>query len=189
MHKVQDGNSCVVNFADDTNLLACGKDFPSTLRKVEDLMCRTNIWFNNNKLVLNKDKTVAVTFQTKQNLELPNVIQVGDTDMRLSKSTRFLGIEIDSTLSWKDHVEYLSKKLNTVHYSIRVLKTYLDKKQLLMIYHANFHSLLRYGIIFWGQSTEINRIFILQKNILRTNFDLSSGSHAGEFSGTTISLQ
>jgi hypothetical protein len=35
------------------------------------------------------------------------------------------------------------------------------------IYYAHFHSLLRYGIIFWGGDIDNNNIFKLQKRVIR----------------------
>ena len=36
-----------------------------------------------------------------------------------------------------------------------------------MIYFAYFHSIINYGIIFWGNSTECKKIFLAQKKIIR----------------------
>jgi IS1 family transposase len=35
------------------------------------------------------------------------------------------------------------------------------------IYYAYFHSLMKYGIIFWGNSTDSKKVFTLQKKIVR----------------------
>ena len=35
------------------------------------------------------------------------------------------------------------------------------------IYYAYIHSILSYGIIFWGNSAKVNKLFILQKKIVR----------------------
>jgi hypothetical protein len=51
-------------------------------------------------------------------------------------STKFLGLTIDQTLSWKGHILDLSLKLN------KALKT---------VYFSYFHSIMSYGVIFWGQ--------------------------------------
>ena len=34
-------------------------------------------------------------------------------------------------------------------------------------YYAYIHSILSYGIIFWGRSSNVNKLFILQKKIVR----------------------
>jgi hypothetical protein len=48
-------------------------------------------------------------------------------------------------------------------YAIRSMKPYSNVATLKMIYHAYFHSLMRYGIDFWGNSSEAIKVFLLQK--------------------------
>ena len=36
-----------------------------------------------------------------------------------------------------------------------------------MVYYAYFHSILQYGIIFWGNSTRVHTVFRLQKRVVR----------------------
>ena len=36
-----------------------------------------------------------------------------------------------------------------------------------MVYYAYFHSVLQYGIIFWGNSTHVHPVFKLQKRVVR----------------------
>jgi len=45
-------------------------------------------------------------------------------------STRFLGLTLDSTLSWNLHIEQLSSKLNSACYVIRLMKTIISTKNL-----------------------------------------------------------
>jgi hypothetical protein len=53
-------------------------------------------------------------------------------------------------------------------YAIRSMKPYSNVATTLkMIYHAYFHSLMRYGIVFWGNSSEAKKIFLLQKKTVR----------------------
>jgi hypothetical protein len=37
----------------------------------------------------------------------------------------------------------------------------------IMIYHSLFHSVLTYGIVFWGTSPSTNKLFKLQKRVIR----------------------
>ena len=82
-------------------------------------------------------------------------------------STKFLGLIIDSTLSWKDHVTELTPKLNKACYVIRTLTFFRSPEVLRMVYFSCFHSIMSYGIIFWGNSHHSINIFKIQKRIIR----------------------
>jgi hypothetical protein len=47
------------------------------------------------------------------------------------------------------------------------MKSYSNIAALWMIYHAYFYSLMRYGIVFWGNWLEAKKIFLLQKKTIR----------------------
>jgi hypothetical protein len=79
----------------------------------------------------------------------------------------FLELEIENTLSWNLHIENISKKLSRVCYTLRSTKPYMCFSSLIMIYYTLFHSVLNYGIIFWGTSSYSQKIFILQKRAVR----------------------
>jgi hypothetical protein len=78
-----------------------------------------------------------------------------------------LGFNIVNTLSWERHIDRLVPKLNTACYTIRTLKPYLSQETLLMVCYAYFHSVLNFGIIFWGNSFYAISIFRVQKRVLR----------------------
>nr|CAI5857220.1 unnamed protein product [Callosobruchus analis] len=48
-----------------------------------------------------------------------------------------------------------------------MLGNYLDFGTLKIIYYSNFESILRYGIIFYGQNNLLQRLLIVQKRVLR----------------------
>jgi hypothetical protein len=52
-------------------------------------------------------------------------------------------------------------------YAIRALSLIMSKESLLMTYYAYAHSIMSYGIVFWGNSTHGNQIFKIQKRIVR----------------------
>lgn len=57
--------------------------------------------------------------------------------------------------------------MSTCCYSLRFLSKFCDKKTLINVYHANFHSIMRFGIIFWGSGLSVERLFIIQKYAIR----------------------
>jgi hypothetical protein len=83
-----------------------------------------------------------------------------------STSTKFLGVIIDNMLSWKSHIDWLMFKLSSACYVIRAVKLYVTQETLRMIDCTYVHSVMAYGIIFWGNSPHSIHIFRLQKKII-----------------------
>ena len=84
-------------------------------------------------------------------------------------STRFLGLIIDDKLSWTQHIDQTANKLAKILGIIFKIRNYLNSKTLLTIYYSFVFPYLKYGIIFWSACSldQFNRIFVLQKKILR----------------------
>jgi len=84
-----------------------------------------------------------------------------------TKNTKFLGLDIDSFLSWKNHIDQMMIKLSTACYAVTCVKHFMPQDTLRTIYFSDFHSILSYGIIFWGDSAYSYYIFKIQKRIIR----------------------
>jgi hypothetical protein len=82
-------------------------------------------------------------------------------------STKFLGLIIDSTLSWKYHITGLTSKLNKACYAIRAIKPFMSLEVMKMIYYSYVHSVISYGLIFWGNCHFSDSIFKIKKRIIR----------------------
>ena len=85
------------------------------------------------------------------------------------KSIKYLGILIDSTLSWKDHITNLSKKVSRTVGILYKLRPFVNLKIMKDIYYALFYSHLVYGIHVWGSACDssLNIIQVLQKRVVR----------------------
>jgi len=89
-----------------------------------------------------------------------------------SSCTKFLGVTMDNTLSWNNHIDLLTKKISTACYIIRNAKTYMSAPSLKMTYHAFFHSAMSYRIIFWGNFSHSSTIFSMQNRQLELKKDV-----------------
>jgi len=92
-----------------------------------------------------------------------------------------LGIIVDNTLSWKQHIDTITPKLNNVSYIIRRSKLYLSNDALKMVHYAFFHSVMSYGLIFWGNSINGKCVFKLQKRAIRIIIGARNNDSCGEF--------
>ena len=91
------------------------QEFENEFESVMDVVVN---WFQNNLLSMNYEKTQFLQFLTKQHSNFNVQIVIPDTIIRNVNSTKFLGLTIDSTLSWKGHILDLSTKLNKAGYAI-----------------------------------------------------------------------
>ena len=82
-------------------------------------------------------------------------------------NTKFLGLEIDNNLNWKNHIEQMIRKLSGACYAVRLLVHISNHNILKSIYYAYFHSIIKHGIISWCNSPNSGKILTLQKEILR----------------------
>jgi len=80
---------------------------------------------------------------------------------------KFLGLIVNCSLTWTNHIDFLTKKLSNTCYLIQNIKPYLSIPAMKMVYHSLFHSIMPYGIMFWGNSPYSPIIFKMQKRVLR----------------------
>jgi hypothetical protein len=96
---------------------------------------------------------------------VPLSLNIEYDNKKISNSfhTKFLGINIVNTQSWKSHIDQLLPKLSSACSVIRAIKPHVNQETLLMVYYAYFYSIMNYGIILWGNSSYSVNIFRLQK--------------------------
>ena len=66
-------------------------------------------------------------------------------------SFKYLGVKIDTTLTWQHHVNDLSIKLNRVNALLFKTRRYISPKILRSIYFAIFDSYLSYCCLVWAK--------------------------------------
>jgi hypothetical protein len=66
----------------------------------------------------------------------------GDTLLDNTCNVKFLGLIIDSTFPWKDHINQLAMKLSSAVYAIRTLYFVMSQMSLLMTYNMLWNYIL-----------------------------------------------
>jgi len=167
-------------FADDTSIIIFNTNPEEFKNSTILVINEITEWFQSNLLSLNCNKTTFLQFLTKKkNKEIAFQITTTNSIITTINSTKFWGIMIDSTLSWSDHIVSLTSKLNKACYAIRMVKSCMSLDVLRMIYFSYVHSVIAYGIIFWGNSHSSTTIFKIQKRIIRVinNFGRRDSCH------------
>ena len=155
-------------FADDTTILFSDKDISSKIDLINTELKEVTNWFKTNKLSVNASKTNFMIMGTTHQTSKPkNNIKVILDNVELSRvnKTKFLGVLIDENLTWKDHIDAISKTMSRNIGIINKLKHFVPKRILLSLYYTLVMPYLNYGILAWGNSckTYLNKLLKLQK--------------------------
>jgi len=94
-------------------------------------------------------------------------VSFGNKKIATVLNLKFLGLNIDTTLTWKHHINELISRLNKACYAIRLIKPFMSLEVLRSTYFSYAHSIISYGIISWGNSSYSDDIFKIQKKIIR----------------------
>nr|CAH7722557.1 unnamed protein product [Callosobruchus chinensis] len=106
---------------------------PFWILQADTIIDRSKKWFNSNELFLNIEKTEICSFSLKRSQNSQFTIHV-----------KFLGIDLDSSLSWSLHVETLCSRLSKDVYAIKKVSQTVDTEAAVTAYNGLFHSSLNY---------------------------------------------
>jgi hypothetical protein len=154
-------------FADDTSVTISNRKFEDFCMISNSVLSHMIEWFAANKLVLNLEKTNIMKSVTNNSPDCAMTIGYKDKYREETVNSRFLGLHLENHLNWKDHIDQMIPKLSGACYAVRSMFHISNIYTLKSIYFAYFHSTIQYGIIFWGNSSNSRKIFILQKKIIR----------------------
>ena len=173
-------------FADDTTLLASGKNINELFNHVNSEFYKVVTYFRSNGLSLHPEKTKFILFTNNNAVRLTdkqilvNYNNPGEHDPSLiipisrvmgtdeDPAIKFLGLFIDPKLTYKYHASKICKKISSSLYFMRNAKNILDTKSMLALYYSLVQCHLIYGIQIWSLSNQgvINNLFKLQKKQL-----------------------
>ena len=132
-------------FADDTNIYFESTDLLQIQKVVNRELRKVRKWLEANRLVLNIDKTNFVSFHSQQHKITDNIVlRFGRKSIKQESYVKFLGILLDSNLSWKFHLTEWSKKLARTAGLFYKIRHYAAKDTLMLLYHG---CLLRFLLI------------------------------------------
>lgn len=150
-------------YADDTTIMASHTDPKIASRNLQDNINQVEQWLKTWRIKVNEQKSVHVTFTTKREICPP--VKINNKQIPQTKTAKYLGMHLDSRLTWKIHIwnkrKQLGYKLSKMYWLLnRKSKLSLDNKVLL--YKSMIKPIWTYGIQLWG-STANSNIEILER--------------------------
>ncbi len=158
-------------FADDTTIHTHGSNVPDITTALQhDLDVAIN-WSNQNKMILNENKTTCMTIGTWQRLSNSSELKlhIGHSAVKTTTSQKLIGIHIDKNLHWNIHIDYLCSVISSKISLLRQLSHYIPQHAQKTFYQSYILPLIDYGSNTWGTrfQSEIQQIPQLQKRAAR----------------------
>ena len=117
----------VHHFGDDTNLLNFNNCVKCINKQVNYDLKNLSNWLKTNKISLNVGKTDLVLFtSSKKQLDCDLNIKLNGNRLFEIDSVRYLGIQNDKKLTWKQQINHVSLKLNKANGMLSKLRHVLE---------------------------------------------------------------
>jgi hypothetical protein len=164
-------------YADDTGSTAVGETIETVEKQLQQYTDNTDNWCNENMMVPHPKKTkVMIVTTSKRASLLPHKelnVQMKGIQLENVSSEKSLGVIIDSNLNWKEQVQKLYTSVNRSLALLRRIKRFLPQKTRILFYNGYILSIMQYCITVWGSSTDIEKIYKLQKRAARIILDVT----------------
>lgn len=163
-------NSQIAQFADDTVLFYKHYNIINSTNNIQCHLQKISQWCNKWRIKINEGKSSVVIF-TRRRPPTPPPLKFQDKPLKFCSSTKYLGILMDSKLTWNKHVQFIrGKVIQRIHQLYPLLTSpalHLHKKRLL--YKSLILPIIMYGAPAWGTTanTHIQKLQVLQNKVAR----------------------
>ena len=157
-------------FADDTNIYYEAVTVKKLEAVINSELRKLDTWLIVNRLSLNIAKTKFLVFHPyNKPMKQRITLKIHKKAISESEYIKYLGIMVGSTLSWNIHIDKISKTISRATGLLYKIKPFVNNNILKMLYYSLVYLHLNYVTEVWGSAAPIhlNRIFILQKRIVR----------------------
>ena len=125
-------------------------------------------WLGANKLALNVSKTKFMVFHTFNKHVIYPKLNINGNNIEQVTNFNFLGLTINSTLSWNHHINKISLKISKSIDIMYRLRDIYPCAALQNLYNALIIPQFRYFILCWGSViSETHSLHIIQESALR----------------------
>lgn len=149
-------------YADDANIFVVSKDVMELNLSSNKILDNVLNWSILNKLSINFSKTNYTIFSKSPRDKYDNIIlKLGNSIIERETAIKYLGMLLDSDLSWKSHIEENRKKLLKYAGIFYKIRPYLNYDCLRKLYFSTIFPTLSYGVELYANTT-INILSVLK---------------------------
>lgn len=175
----QIANCTYAFFADDTAILCSGLLASDILSCIQEALDEVAKFSEKWKIKINSEKSQAIFFTRKRKtcyIPQSNLIMKG-SDIAWSNSVRYLGVFLNTRLTFNDHVSHIINKFNLaikLLYPLINRKSELNIENKITILKSIFQPIALYACPVWGicAKSHIKKIQVCQNKLLKLMLNL-----------------
>jgi hypothetical protein len=173
-------------YADDTNI-SLQSNNPNELENLMNIeLSNLKTWLDANKLSLNIAKTEFMVIGSHQRLSTFDncdiKVHVNNKQINRVSSSKSLGLIIDENLTWKFHIDSITKKVSAGIGALKRMRDLVTRETLIKVYHALIEPYFSYCAPVWDGlgKKQSERLQKLQNRAARvitcSSYDVPSSS-------------
>ena len=184
---VVSSQSSLILYADDACLYSSNETFEGAVTQLQQDINSVTSWYSENLMALNGQKSAFLLFPKFRDTEDTSIYTVSVNNVILSPSphVRYLGVLIDSRLSWKPQMDNVIRKVGRKIGVLYRCHRLLSNAARLAFVRSVIQPDLDYGAAVWadGSAGVISRLAQIEKRYLRClaglRYDDSTASVGG----------
>ena len=161
--------SCYL-FADDCIVEQTGSSPNDVITKTNQILPNISNWYSDNLLKINTGKTSVILISNKSvNTQQLNPVQVQGINATYTQVMKYLGMYINNSLNWNDHVRLTKNKVMPVVWNFAKIRHLIDLNTARVFYISIIRPLLEYAapVIHNMSTTNVNIFEKIQNKCLR----------------------
>ena len=178
-----DKHSHMQAYADDVTVLHTSRHLDDLYSQAQETLNEVEAWAEDRGLKFSHTKTEIVIFSNKRRLATDQYqLTFYGNPMDIGKSVKYLGIIIDTKLSWKNHINMIWKKANSIIMQCKRIigVTWgVNPRQVKWIYTSIVRPILSYGCVVWINALSIKQNCTKLEKVQRLAIKLMTGAYPG----------
>ena len=166
----EEEDTLLATFADDTAIISSYENYTIATEKLQKAVDKIAEWATKWKIKLNANKTIRVDFSLRPCEYVTT--QMGNDLIQQANSSCYLGVHLDSKLTWKIHIQkkrdQLKLRLRQMFWMLRS-RSHISIENKRLLYISILRPIWEYATPLWGSAADSNIEIIqrFQNNVLR----------------------
>ena len=137
----------IIAYADDTYTITSATTKENAVVELGKALTNISLWFKSSGLKVNEEKTeIAIFYKNNCN---PSDLLVNRINVRTKNTIKVLGIMMDTTLTWHEHVSNAVQNTQSKIHAIRRIQRFFQNDEILQLLKTYCYPSLYYASSVW----------------------------------------